>query len=77
MRASICSLLLLSLTEIIKPFMKRRSFIKKSAAAGAAFSIVPSYVLGGVHTAPSDTLYIGAVGVGGRGAGVVNELFEN
>lgn len=56
--------------------MKRRSFIKKSAAAGAAFSIVPSYVLGGVHTAPSDTLYIGAVGVGGRGAGVVNELFE-
>ena len=56
--------------------MKRRSFIKKSAAAGAAFSIVPSYVLGGVHTAPSDTLYIGAVGVGGRGGGVVNELFE-
>lgn len=56
--------------------MKRRSFIKKSAAAGAAFSIVPSFVLGGVHTAPSDTLYVGAVGVGGRGAGVVNELFE-
>lgn len=56
--------------------MKRRSFIKKSAAAGAAFSIVPSFVLGGTHIPPSDTLYIGAVGVGGRGGGVCNELFE-
>jgi len=55
--------------------MKRRSFIKKSAAASAAFTIVPSFVLGGNHIAPSDTLYIGAVGVGGRGGGVVNELF--
>ncbi len=54
--------------------MKRRSFIKKSAAAGAAFTIVPSFVLGGNHIPPSDTLYIGAVGVGGRGGGVVNEL---
>ena len=54
--------------------MKRRSFIKKSAAAGAACSIVPSFVLGGTHTAPSDTLYIAAIGVGGRGAGVINEL---
>ena len=47
--------------------MKRRSFVKKSAAAGAAFTIVPSFVLGGIHTPPSDTLYVGAVGVGGRG----------
>lgn len=47
--------------------MKRRSFIKKSAAASAAFTIVPSFVLGGSHVPPSDTLYIGAVGVGGRG----------
>ena len=55
--------------------MKRRSFIKNTAAAGAAFTIVPSFVLGGKHIAPSDTLYIGAIGVGGRGGGVVNELF--
>lgn len=55
--------------------MKRRSFIKKSAAAGAAFTIVPSFVLGKNHIAPSDTLYIGAIGVGGRGGGVVSELF--
>jgi len=56
--------------------MKRRSFIKKSAAAGAAFTIVPSFVLGGNHVPPSDTLYIGAVGIGGRGAGVINGLNE-
>ena len=47
--------------------MKRRSFIQKSAAASAAFTIVPSFVLGKAHVAPSDTLYINAVGVGGRG----------
>lgn len=56
--------------------MKRRSFIKKTAAAGAAFSIVPSFVLGGNHIPPSDTLYIGAIGVGGRGGGVVGELSQ-
>lgn len=54
--------------------MKRRSFIQKTAAASAAFSIVPSFVLGGQHIAPSDTLYIAAVGVGGRGGGVVRDL---
>ena len=55
--------------------MKRRSFIKKSAAASAAFTIVPSFVLGGNHIPPSDTLYVGSIGVGGRGGGVVSELF--
>lgn len=55
--------------------MKRRSFVKKTAAAGAAFTIVPSFVLGGCHIPPSDTLYVGAIGVGGRGSSVVNELF--
>ena len=56
--------------------MKRRSFIQKSAAASAAFTIVPSFVLGKTHVPPSDTLYIGAVGVGGRGESVVRELYE-
>jgi len=56
--------------------MKRRSFIQKSAAAGAAFTIVPSFVLGKNHIPPSDTLYVGAVGVGGRGSSVVNELYQ-
>jgi hypothetical protein len=54
--------------------MKRRTFIKKSAATGAAFSIVPSFVLGGKHVAPSDTLYVASIGVGGRGSGVVRDL---
>ena len=56
--------------------MKRRSFIQKSAAASAAFTIVPSFVLGKTHVPPSDTLYIGAVGVGGRGESVVRELYD-
>ncbi|WGK65730.1 Gfo/Idh/MocA family protein [Croceiramulus getboli] len=54
--------------------MKRRQFLKQTAAASAAFSIVPSFVLGKNHIPPSDTLYIGAIGVGGRGAGVIYEL---
>ncbi|UNY99590.1 Gfo/Idh/MocA family oxidoreductase [Zhouia spongiae] len=54
--------------------MKRRDFVKNVAAASSAFYIVPSHVLGGSHIPPSDTLYIAAIGVGGRGAGVINEL---
>ena len=54
--------------------MKRREFVKSTGAAGAAFTIVPSFVLGGKHTPPSDTLYVAAIGVGGRGGGLVNEL---
>ncbi len=57
--------------------MKRRQFIKKSAAASAAFTIVPSFVLGGNHVPPSDTLYIASIGVGGRGGGIVRELNFN
>lgn len=57
--------------------MKRRSFIKKSAAAGAAFTIVPSFVLGRNHVPPSDTLYLAGIGVGGRGGGVVSELTKS
>ena len=54
--------------------MKRRTFIKSTAGASAAITIVPSYVLGGQHTAPSDTLYVASIGVGGRGGGIVREL---
>ncbi len=45
-------------------------------ASSAAFSIVPSHVLGKMHIPPSDTLYIGAFGVGGRGSGVIRGLDE-
>lgn len=46
----------------------RRNFLKQSALLGAAVTIVPRYVLGGPgYTAPSDTLYIAGIGVGGKG----------
>ena len=54
--------------------MQRRKFLKNAAASSAAFTIVPSFVLGKGKTPPSDTLYVAAFGVGGRGAGVMNGL---
>ncbi|HMB63909.1 MAG TPA: Gfo/Idh/MocA family oxidoreductase [Eudoraea sp.] len=54
--------------------MQRRKFIKQAAASTAVFSIVPSYVMGKGHVPPSDTLYVGAFGVGGRGSGVMRGL---
>lgn len=48
--------------------MKRRKFIQQSAASVAAFTIVPSYVLGGRrHIAPSDQLTRAIIGVGSMG----------
>ena len=46
--------------------ISRRSFIKQAATA-AAITIVPRYVLGKGYVAPSDTLYIAGIGVGGKG----------
>lgn len=46
----------------------RRSFVKKSVAAGVGFTIVPSYTISGLgHKAPSDKLNIVGIGVGGKG----------
>lgn len=46
----------------------RREFLKKAAIAAAAFSIVPRFVLGGRNfIAPSDTLYVASIGIGGKG----------
>ena len=51
-----------------KSGMTRRKFIGGSMAAAAGVSIVPRHVLGGVgYKAPSDTLNIAGVGVGGMG----------
>jgi predicted dehydrogenase len=48
--------------------ISRRSFIKKATLGAAAVSIVPRFVLGGPgYIAPSDTLYIAGIGVGGKG----------
>ena len=47
--------------------ISRKDFIKKAAIATAGFYIVPRYVLGGQgFTAPSDKLYIAAVGCSGE-----------
>ena len=48
--------------------LSRRSFIGRTAAATAGFTILPSYVVSGLgHKAPSDKLNIAAVGIGGMG----------
>jgi len=52
----------------MNPKNNRREFLKKSAVAFAAFSIVPRYVLGGQgYIAPSDQLTKAIIGVGGMG----------
>jgi myo-inositol 2-dehydrogenase / D-chiro-inositol 1-dehydrogenase len=53
----------------------RRSFLKASLAAGAAFTIVPRHVLGGAEQPPpSETLGGALIGVGGRGPGTYSEM---
>jgi predicted dehydrogenase len=46
----------------------RREFVKTAAVAGAGLTIVPRHVLGLGFQAPSDTLNIAIVGVGGMGS---------
>ena len=48
--------------------INRRKFISTTAAAGAAFTIVPRHVLGRGFQAPSDTVNIATVGVSGMGS---------
>jgi predicted dehydrogenase len=58
--------------------ISRRSFIKKAAAGAAAVTIVPRFVLGGPgFTAPSDTLYIAGIGVGGKGTSDLTGFAKN
>lgn len=53
-----------------KDKVNRRVFIRRSAAAGLALTIVPRHVLGGRgYTPPSDQLTKGIIGVGGMGLG--------
>ena len=51
-----------------KSGMTRRSFIGKTSLAAAAITIVPRHVLGGKgFKAPSDTLNVACIGIGGKG----------
>ena len=57
-----------------KPGISRRDFMS-GAAAAAAFTLVPRYVLGGAgHVPPSEKLNIAGIGIGGRGAGDLHEV---
>jgi len=48
--------------------LSRRSFVGTSALASAGFMIVPRHVLGGQgYQAPSDTVNIAGIGIGGKG----------
>src|SRR3954468_23782888 len=53
--------------------ISRRKFVKNVSVAGAGLAVVPRNVLGKGFAAPSDTLNIGVVGVGGQGrANMIN-----
>ena len=47
--------------------INRRTFVGEVASTTAAFTIVPSHVLGRRHVAPSDKLNVACIGVGGKG----------
>jgi predicted dehydrogenase len=58
--------------------ISRRKFVSKVAVTSAGFAIVPRHVLGKGFAAPSDTLNVAAVGVGGQGrTNLVNLASEN
>jgi len=55
--------------------VSRRRFMRGAAAAGLAFTVVPRHCLGGTgNQAPSDTLRIAGIGVGGRGGSDINAV---
>lgn len=55
--------------------ISRRKFITRTATVAAGITIVPRHVLGGVgYTAPSDTLNIAGIGVGGMGRANLREM---
>ena len=60
-----------------KKNMKRREFLG-SAAAAAAFTVVPRHVLGGLnYVAPSDKITIGYIGCGTQGLREMTGLITN
>jgi predicted dehydrogenase len=55
----------------------RRTFVGEVASTTAAFTIVPSHVLGRRRVAPSDKLNVACIGVGGMGANDVRGMGAN
>lgn len=56
--------------------LSRRSFIRTTAAASAAFTIIPSFAMGRKlgYQAPSDTLRVALVGAGSQGSGDIGSI---
>ncbi len=55
----------------------RREFIQTTAAAAAAFTILPRHVLGGQKfVAPSDKVNVALIGAGGQGRTNARALFQ-
>ena len=60
-----------------QPTSTRREFIATTAAAAAAFTIVPRHVLGGTgFVAPSDKVNVAIIGAGGQGRTNARALFK-
>jgi predicted dehydrogenase len=59
-----------------RPGMTRRSFVTTAAAAGAGVVIVPRHVLGRGLQAPSDTVNLAIVGIGGMGGSNARALMS-
>lgn len=67
----------MSKSTLKKSINSRRKFVKNFTLGAAAFTIVPRHVLGGTgFIAPSDTVNIAVVGVGGRGKQNAAELLK-
>ncbi|MBX2814739.1 MAG: Gfo/Idh/MocA family oxidoreductase [Saprospiraceae bacterium] len=61
-----------------KSNQNRRSFIKKNALLASGVMIVPRHVLGGKgYIAPSDTLHVAGIGVGGKGQSDLSSFSES
>ena len=56
---------------------KRREFLKIAGISATAFTIVPRFTLGKGFIAPSDTLYIAGIGVGGKGKSDLSSFAKN
>ena len=57
--------------------VSRRSFLKSAGLAAAAFTIIPRFALGKGFVAPSDTLYVAGIGVGGKGTSDLTEIAKS
>ncbi|MEX2233234.1 MAG: Gfo/Idh/MocA family oxidoreductase [Cyclobacteriaceae bacterium] len=57
--------------------LSRRKFIQSASVAAAAFTIVPRFVLGNGYRAPSDTLYVAGIGVGGKGESDISSFAKS